>query len=142
MSQEFLDVLARHATANDRERLQATAQILRALAHDLALILSGVQDSADRNDLLARFGGSVRARLDEMQRPENASENGDSEKAARPPAPERTNLQSGKLPPELLEWARQQVNEEEIIAGLNEVRKTGGLEFSDFVHELEQAAND
>src|SRR5262249_7438333 len=119
MSQEFLDVLARHATADDRERLQVTAQVLHTLACDLAIVLSGVHDPGDRNDLLARFGGSVRARLDEMRSPENTGGNGDSGEAS---------LRQSKLPPELLEWARQQVNEEEIIAGLNEVRKTGGLE--------------
>jgi hypothetical protein len=45
-----------------------------------------------------------------------------------------------KLPPEVLERERQQINEEEIIAGLREIERTGGLELRDFLHELEQAA--
>jgi hypothetical protein len=45
-----------------------------------------------------------------------------------------------KLSPELLEWARQQINEEEIVAGMREIEETGGLELSDFLPELEQAA--
>jgi hypothetical protein len=43
-----------------------------------------------------------------------------------------------ELTPELLEWARNLFTEEEIVAGLREVRETGGLELQDFVHELEQ----
>jgi hypothetical protein len=43
-------------------------------------------------------------------------------------------------PPELLDWGRRQFSEEEIAAGLREVRQTGGLELRDFIHELEQAA--
>jgi hypothetical protein len=41
-----------------------------------------------------------------------------------------------------LEWAQRQFSEEEIIAGLREIRETGGLELRDFIHELEQAAGD
>jgi hypothetical protein len=44
-----------------------------------------------------------------------------------------------KLPSEYLEWARQQVNEEEIIAAMREIHETGGLELRDFLHELEEA---
>src|SRR5262249_17728844 len=40
--------------------------------------------------------------------------------------------------PEILEWAKGQFSEEEIVAGLREIRTTGGLELSDFIHELEQ----
>ncbi len=35
---------------------------------------------------------------------------------------------------------RPEFTEEEIIAGLREIRANGGVEFRDFVHELEQAA--
>lgn len=45
-----------------------------------------------------------------------------------------------RLTPELLEWARKQLNEEEILAGLREIRQTGGFELQDFIRELEQAA--
>ena len=56
-----------------------------------------------------------------------------------PPASAEATVPEGKLPPELLEWALQQINEEEIIAGLEEIKKTGGLQFDDFFPELEQA---
>jgi hypothetical protein len=42
------------------------------------------------------------------------------------------------LTPELLELARNELSEEEIVAGLREIRATGGLELKDFIHELEQ----
>jgi hypothetical protein len=45
-----------------------------------------------------------------------------------------------RLSPELREWARQQFTEEEIVAGLQELREKGGLELEEFLHELEKAA--
>ena len=42
-----------------------------------------------------------------------------------------------KVPPEVRAWALEQFSEEEIVAGLREVRETGGLELSDFIDELE-----
>jgi hypothetical protein len=42
--------------------------------------------------------------------------------------------------PEVLEWARHQFSEEEIVAGLLEIRKTGGRELSQFIQELEKQA--
>jgi RNA recognition motif-containing protein len=47
------------------------------------------------------------------------------------------NRPTGKLPPELLEWARRQFTEEEIIAGVREIRETGGVELKDFIEEIE-----
>ncbi|HZY90911.1 MAG TPA: hypothetical protein VFE78_39170 [Gemmataceae bacterium] len=44
------------------------------------------------------------------------------------------------LTPGILESAKSQFSEEEIVAGLREVRATGGLELDDFLHELEEAA--
>ena len=46
---------------------------------------------------------------------------------------------SHRISPELLEWARQQFNEEEFLHGLREVRETGGMELQEFIRELEQA---
>ena len=43
----------------------------------------------------------------------------------------------GKLPPELLDWARREFSEEEILAGIREIRETGGLELKDFIDEIE-----
>jgi hypothetical protein len=45
-----------------------------------------------------------------------------------------------RLSPELLAWARAQFTEEELVAGLREVRETGGLQLADFLHELEREA--
>ncbi len=47
-----------------------------------------------------------------------------------------------RLSPELLEWARQQFTEEEIIAGLRELREKGGLELREFIQDLEQGLHD
>jgi hypothetical protein len=55
-----------------------------------------------------------------------------------PPPPEVRDWVIHKLPPEYLEWARQTFNEEEFMAGLREVQKTGGLRLEDFIDELEE----
>jgi hypothetical protein len=49
-------------------------------------------------------------------------------------------LSVGRLSPALLEWARQQFDEEEFRLGLEEVRETGGLEVKGFIQELEHEA--
>jgi hypothetical protein len=41
------------------------------------------------------------------------------------------------VPQELIESARATFNEEEYVAALREVERTGGLELKDFIHELE-----
>jgi hypothetical protein len=41
---------------------------------------------------------------------------------------------------EFLAWARETVDEAEIVAGLKEVRETGGLGLADFIGEIEQEA--
>ena len=46
------------------------------------------------------------------------------------------------LPPALREWLCQQINEEEILADLQELREKGGLELKDFLPELEQVVRD
>jgi hypothetical protein len=40
------------------------------------------------------------------------------------------------IPPELLAWAGQQFSDDELAAGIREIRETGGLELRDFEHEL------
>jgi hypothetical protein len=45
-------------------------------------------------------------------------------------------------PPELIEWARQNVDEAEYLAALREVEETGGVELKDFIHELEQESSE
>lgn len=53
----------------------------------------------------------------------------------------RNGIGGSRLPAELLEWARSQINEEELVAGIREVEETGGLELKDFIDELEQEAS-
>jgi hypothetical protein len=43
---------------------------------------------------------------------------------------------AGEVTPELLAWARQKFSEDEIAAGIREIRETGGLALADFYHEL------
>lgn len=50
--------------------------------------------------------------------------------------PEKLN--SLQLKQDLLEWAKGQFSEEEIIAGIQEIQETGGLELRDFIAELEE----
>ena len=45
-----------------------------------------------------------------------------------------------RLTAELLEWARQHFNEDDFLAQLREVQKTGGYELKDFIQELEREA--
>lgn len=50
------------------------------------------------------------------------------------------NGQDTTLTPELIAWARQQCDEEEMLAGIREIQAGGGHELSEFLHELEAAA--
>ena len=45
-----------------------------------------------------------------------------------------------KIPPDLLEWARQTFNEEEFLEQVREIEATGGLALEDFIAELEARA--
>jgi hypothetical protein len=49
---------------------------------------------------------------------------------------------TGRLTPELFELYRDDYSEEQLIADLEEMRKTGGLELKDFIHELEAIGHD
>jgi hypothetical protein len=117
MSQEFLDVLARHAPAEEPQRLDKAARQLDTLSLRLAAVLDGLGDLSGRQEILAQFSARVLAALAQTNGP-------------RPLTPT----------PELLEWARGLFSDEEIVAGLREIRETGGLQLTDFIHELEQEA--
>ena len=85
-------------------------------------------------------GGDVSegaTRCSECGQPLNGAALAGASGVQQPPPPAAA---SGKLPPELMEWARQQFNEEEFLAGLREVQETGGAELKDFIQELEQEA--
>jgi len=103
-------------------------------------------DPDKRQDLLAKFTGTLVGLIDELdatarQALRRTIAEGSAE-AMKDPVTEHFQEESSKLSPEILDWARQQSSEEEIVAGLREIRQTGGVELKDFIHELEQAAAD
>jgi hypothetical protein len=64
-----------------------------------------------------------------------------AEPAGKPPIPaEAASWAIEKVPPHLLEWARQTINEEEILNSIREIEATGGLQLEDFIDEIEKAA--
>ena len=42
-----------------------------------------------------------------------------------------------RIPPEILEWARQTFDEKEFLTQIREIEATGGLRLEDFIAELE-----
>jgi hypothetical protein len=45
-----------------------------------------------------------------------------------------------RIPPDILAWARQTLDEEEFLAHVREVEATGGLRLEDFIAEVEARA--
>jgi hypothetical protein len=45
-----------------------------------------------------------------------------------------------RIPPEILEWARQTFDEEEFLAQVLEIEATGGVRLEDFIAEVESRA--
>ena len=45
-----------------------------------------------------------------------------------------------RIPPEILEWARQTFDAEEFLAQVREIEATGGLRLEDFIADLEARA--
>ena len=45
-----------------------------------------------------------------------------------------------RIPPEILEWARQTFDEKEFLVQVREIEATGGLSLDDFIAELEARA--
>jgi hypothetical protein len=45
-----------------------------------------------------------------------------------------------RIPPDILEWARQTLSEEEFLAHIREIEATGGLRLEDFIAEVEARA--
>jgi hypothetical protein len=45
-----------------------------------------------------------------------------------------------RIPPEILEWARQTFDEKEFLTHVREIEVTGGLRLEDFIAELEARA--
>jgi hypothetical protein len=111
---------------------------LDQLWENVAAALGRCEPAAQRS-LLARFTGTMDSFIDEM----NASARKALDKGKAKPPMNQSNAEqvgaSTKLSPELLKWAQEDISEEEVIAGLREIRQTGGLQLSDFLHELEAA---
>ncbi len=55
-----------------------------------------------------------------------------------PVASMESTIRSDEIQSEILEWAKRQLNEQETVSGLREIRETGGLELVDFLHDLER----
>jgi hypothetical protein len=128
MQEQIADVIAQLEALLAKDGLDAaTASELRYRARQLELAAAQLQRGDDREEAygllcdallaLARDGILAQTQLPPW--------------AAPRPVP---------LTPELLEWARRELNEEEIVEGLREIRQTGGLELKDFLPELERAA--
>ena len=47
-------------------------------------------------------------------------------------------LAGDEVPPDLLDWARQTFDEKEYLVGVEEIKRTGGLRFEDFIGEIEE----
>lgn len=121
MRQELAELLLRHAHA-DATTINRLDDFCAALASTLAPCLPD-----ERKALLDAFQLNIAAHLQQL------------DNSARPK--ETNGFPYEKVPPEVRAWALEQFSEEEIVAGLREVRETGGLELSDFIHELEQIAD-
>ena len=151
MDQPFSDVFARHGSGGTPKNQEETSRALDEACRHLARALAACSPAV-RRDLLAVLAPRVQAFLDEMDArarevptsaeplPSVGIPSDGTGPSASPPLGSANGFPVIKLPPEVLEWERQQVNEEEIVAGLREIEQTGGLELRDFLHELEQAA--
>lgn len=45
-----------------------------------------------------------------------------------------------RIPPDLLEWARQTFDKEDFLTQIREIEATGGVQLEDFIAELEARA--
>jgi hypothetical protein len=127
MSEAFSDVLGRLMPTARPETIGPAARQVEALAQQMADVLVAL-DPAAASAALAYFAALVQRIV--AERTAEAVRRLDDEK---PPGREA-------IPSDVLAWARQQFTEEEIVAGLRELRATGGLELSEFIGELEQEA--
>jgi hypothetical protein len=125
MSQPTLESLARQAAAGD----QAAAD---AFCSHLLPILQSLDGAT-----LERVARCALALKDHQA-------NGAGGQLGAAPSPAATNTPPLRdfppgepLAPELLEWARRQFTEEELVSSLRELRANGGLGIEDLVRELE-----
>jgi hypothetical protein len=134
----FWDMLARQASSDELEKLSLPLQqTLQQLSESLAVILS-TSDLDTSTAILNQLCAEVFGHLPEL---EAAAQEANSNHTGKAQVSGTTHeASSGEIEPEILEWARQQLNEEETVEGLREIRETGGLELVDFIHEVEKEA--
>ena len=114
MTESYLDLLKHLAPTEPTVQLEATARELETLTTIFAEVVCRLPDANAQRALASQLGTATLARL----------------------ANGRLLPPYRKLTPEELEWARGLDTEEEILAGIREIRETGGLELKDFIHEL------
>jgi len=125
MSQPTLESLARQAAAGDRTASDDFLTRLQAIFRSLD---GGMLDQVVRCALALKGqgGGETSPPMQVDQVPPAMAE---------PVAPRPRVV---PLTPELLEWARQQVNVEEVVAGLREVRANGGIGSEELLSVLDE----
>jgi hypothetical protein len=165
MMKKLLEVLARHVSAAELEKLKSAAQQLDDLSQQLVAVLSTLPASA-RRDLVEQFETEVLAALKNMDAaalpgdPQGNSDIADGNapglvRTSPSPPTSESDDQPQHPTPERLEWARlsreyltadilelveQEFDAEEGVAGDREGLETGFLPLEDFIKELEELA--
>jgi hypothetical protein len=131
---ELASILAEHGIADE-----LAVKRVDELCATLAAILTRCPHE-DRKALLDEFGLTIAAYVQELSNGKGGTASAHSPPssmdALMPPA-QPVPMASANVSPEVLEWARHQYTDEEIMAGIREIQETGGLELRDFIHELE-----
>jgi hypothetical protein len=131
-TESFVEFLIRQVPAESRGDAVRVAQALAEFSHKLADLLRDCP-APTRETILTEAAARVRSSL---ARPREVPP---------PPAPRPDQMDlvaSGKPTPEMIAWALEYTDMEEIREEIEEIRRTGGLEFRDIIHELEAAASD
>jgi hypothetical protein len=129
MNRSFLDVLVRQRVPEDVNSAKRLSQELNALCEQLAAFLSALERPV-RSELLNRVLERVLASLERI----------DSEASELLAHPKKPHPQQKPAPveltPDLLEWARRQFSEEELVAGIRDIRENGGVQFAEIIKQL------
>jgi hypothetical protein len=62
------------------------------------------------------------------------------EQSMKPDQSNQFELPRERIPPEILEWARQTFDEEDFLTQVREIEAMGGLQLEDFIADLEARA--
>lgn len=139
MSKAFWNLLEDTAQPGELEKLSPSLKHkLQTLSEELSLILS-ISNSAAKSEILSKLCAEVLSHLGDLEdavQKASPKNNGDS----RFGVPTQMGSGSQSIQPAILEWARQQVNEEVTVAGLREIRESGGVQLEDFLPDLEREA--